>query len=372
MSKIYLLLIVILPYFLASCTVNKFVIKPEKLSWNHPEPKLIDSIYIAKVIDKRKDTSQIIGSCSPGLFEKPVPIIFKENLADYIKSNFNNLISGSKDYSKATPVLVEINNLRIDDTSKVKSSYSFSYPNNDKIIKFVFVDSLLYSFSNDIEIMVPKIFYTGIKVAADYFLWYYKNHPISQATDTSNVSSLLNDSSRIQNDNEQILTDTLMTILILIPARNVYSFGYYLGNSKLNQGISFGFNRLFKRMARNIEYGVGLGFHYFQIKPFSNYISPKLLSLNFPTIWRYYFLKDSEKSFLSGIISLNFSFDVDKSKAKKAASIFTPSLELGLGYKIGKYVEVLASVHQIYNLSSRIMPNDFGFNLNTSFTFDYK
>jgi hypothetical protein len=141
----------------------------------------------------------------------------------------------------------------------------------------------------------------------------------------------------------------------------------------LSSGFSIGYNYMFNNFGSHFEYGGGPELTFFEIKPHGKFSEISYNMINFPFIGRYYFREQLNVWFLSGIIKINGGSETIESNLKEEKNYFIgPTFEFGLGFQIGHYVDFMASVHQIYNWGSEILPNDFGLNFNAHISFGYK
>jgi hypothetical protein len=380
MKKQSLLLSLLLTYFLVSCGSENIIIPPKKLTWDHPEKVLIDSIYISKVEDNRKNSLKKLGNGYTGLFNSPTPIVFNKNLADYLKMNFNNLLSKSKDSSSSILISVEISKLLLgeqqsfmQETAFSKYSYTFTYPKGNGIKKVVIVDSIEISSGNDATANLPTAFYNGIKRTSQVFSDFYKTNPGSvneRITSDDYTLSLISSEKNMSSTPKSI--DTIR-VIDKTKKRSILSLGYYQAGTLLSGGVNLGYFSMFNKDGSHFEYGSGTEINILNVKQRGNLSSSSFVSYNVPLIGRYYFQKNPQYFFLTGTLKINGGTEtIDYGYNKDMNFFIGPTFELGLGFQIGQIVDLTASVHQIYNWGSEILPNDFGLNFNAHISFGYK
>lgn len=380
MKRNFLLVIALLPYLLTSCGSDKITIQPKKLFWDKSNHYLLDSIYITKVEDKRKSKSIVLGTGYSGLLNSSTPVIFKYNLTEYLKINFNNLLSSAQDTLTAIPVSIELNKLQVGEeisffheTAYSKYSYTFIYPKAEGISKIVIVDSIEISGGNDATSILPQVFYNGIKRTSQVFSEFYKTN---SGNIQNNITTPDYTLSLISDDNTAgVIPTSVDTIRVIdkIRKRTLLSFGMYKKGTLLEGGFNIGYFTLFNKEGSHFEYGAGPEINFLNVKQHANLSSATFVSYNFPLIGRYYLQDKPQNFFLNGTFKINAGTEtIDYGYSKNMNFFIGPTFEIGLGFQIGQFVDVTACVHQIYNWGSEILPNDFGVNFNAHISFGYK
>jgi hypothetical protein len=315
--------------------------------------RLLDSVRIVKVIDRRPTKDSIIGFARTGSFDKRVPLIIDRPLTGYLKESFNSMISKNPDATGSVGVTIYVDKFESGINESVFSnniyhrySYLFDFPIDSNRTRSVrIIDSLSLkstSFDND---RISWVIKDGIKKSSREFIDYYKenkyslSYPYISSTATPGESNTSN-GALIDSINHPKKQEG--------KSKAGMNFSYYRG-SNIDVGFRAEYLQMSLKDSSRLEMGIGSGLTVFSVKPNEKYSSGTYWESNSGLLFRYNMSDSINTAFIGGGFKLSAGTETIKGYAGTGDMhiFFGPTFEEFVGIYLFKPIAISIGSYQL-------------------------
>lgn len=371
---------------LKSCATNTNVIHLSNFTHTKKSDSLkLEKVQIVKVIDDRLYPNTIIGYIRNKDKDSIDQIIIDKPLAQYLKENFNTLIS--KDYLPDIfiPVTVHINefysslekSMALDNVYH-KYSYSFEYPNDSNRTNKIQILDSLYRDTESPIIDLESLIYIDLLKTSISFIDYYNNNKSNRfsriAEPYTNTMKYYTEKDKTEG-NYVLANTSIKDTLDLTNSDSTTKkkggyFSYYQGY-RVKHGIGLNYVEMHKWGGTNLESGIGLGLKIFDLKPKDSSTERKFILVGGESKMRYNFSENINGLFFDICSSLIIGFEFHPNNNNQINLCAGLALEESIGVYFIKPISISIGTYQKLILGSKIMPNDYGLVLSFCITSAY-
>ena len=376
MKNLYKLLqsffgVTIISLIFAGCGSDKVLIAPKyesKLLKTQNRQEL--NAKVIKVNDNRGDTSTTIGTAQVGLFNKEVPYMLGESVADFVKKSVTKILSDDKD-TAFLPLNIIINKFNVHEETGTfsemgyfESELVFVYPvGKDSLISVNTFCSEEESSGMDVTNGLEYLIYKGMSSCTDMFLNKYHNRKSNYITTTTNDTLF----EVVPASSENIVVaDTGHSVKYILNSENNLGASYNSGQN-VKHGIQL-FYQSYDSLNNNLWGGFGYTFSFFSIENKAKYLEGSFINFNYRYSLRYFPIINRYGLYFSGALKISFGSEaIDYSSHKETNFFIGPIMEESIGISIFNKVYLEAGAYQLKFFGSDLLPDDVGYSVGILF-----